>query len=123
MRDWGDYSVSAPITVYGAKRAGIAARVQGLRRYYALVLACGDKIQLIRELDGTTVLAETSLAFDESKAYSLGLRVDGEHILASVEGVVVFDLVDPVPSLGTGAVGYIVEEGTLLSECMALAPL
>jgi ADP-ribosylglycohydrolase len=123
MREWRDYSVSAPISIYGAKRAGIAARVQGLRRYYALVLARGDRIQLIRELDGTTVLAETGLALGEPKAHSLGLRVDGEHILASVDRAVIFDLVDPVSSLGTGAVGYIVEEGTLLSDCMAIAPL
>jgi hypothetical protein len=123
MREWRDYSVSAPISIYGAKRAGIAARVQGLRRYYSLVLARGDRIQLIRELDGTTVLGESGLTIDESKAYSLELRVEGDRIIASIEGLVVFDLIDPVSSLGTGAVGYVVEEGTLLSDCMALAPL
>lgn len=123
MREWRDYSLTSPLSAYGAKRAGIAVRVQGLRRYYALALARGNKVQLIRELDGTTVLAERSMDIDESRSYSLGLKVDGARIVASVDGAVVFDLVDPESSLGSGAVGYLVEEGTLLSEWLALEPL
>ena len=37
-RDWIDYSVTAEITPYLARNAGIAIRVQGLKRYYALLL-------------------------------------------------------------------------------------
>ncbi len=38
-RDWVDYRVTATITPYLAKALGIAARVQGLRRYYATLIA------------------------------------------------------------------------------------
>ncbi|NLD72752.1 MAG: ADP-ribosylglycohydrolase family protein, partial [Chloroflexi bacterium] len=55
-REWQDYRASARLTPHLARSCGLAARVQGLRRYYALRLVAG-KAQLIRELDGTTVLA------------------------------------------------------------------
>ena len=38
--------------------AGVAARVQGMRRYYALVLYKGGSVRLIKELQGTQVLGE-----------------------------------------------------------------
>ena len=37
-REWRDYEVSADVTPHMAAAAGIAARVQGMRRYYALLL-------------------------------------------------------------------------------------
>jgi hypothetical protein len=40
-RDWTNYQVSAQITPHLCKAAGIAARVQGMMRYYALLL--GEK--------------------------------------------------------------------------------
>ena len=38
-REWTDYRVTADITPHMLKAGGIAARVQGMRRYYALWLA------------------------------------------------------------------------------------
>jgi ADP-ribosylglycohydrolase len=37
-RDWSEYRIVSEITPYMAKQVGIAIRVQGLKRYYALVL-------------------------------------------------------------------------------------
>ena len=46
--EWRDYRVSASVTINLAKSAGIAARVQGMRRYYALIL-CDDQMgRLVR---------------------------------------------------------------------------
>jgi len=37
-REWRDYQVRAAVTPHMATSAGIGARVQGLQRYYALLL-------------------------------------------------------------------------------------
>ena len=46
-RDWKDYEVTADVTPHLAKRAGIAARVQGLGRDYALELKYDNKVHLV----------------------------------------------------------------------------
>ena len=43
-REWADYRVSADVTPHMVTAAGIGARVQGLRRYYALILCNGDQL-------------------------------------------------------------------------------
>ena len=53
-REWRDYTVSAAITPYLAASVGTAARVQGMRRYYALLLVPGG-VRLIKALDGETM--------------------------------------------------------------------
>ena len=57
-REWTDYQVSADVTPHMVKAAGIAGRVQGMRRYYAFLL-CGDgKARLIKMFDREKILAE-----------------------------------------------------------------
>src|SRR3712207_7407981 len=48
------YEVAAAVVPETIAAAGIAARVQGLRRYYALLLGADGVARLVRELDGTT---------------------------------------------------------------------
>ncbi len=54
-RDWRDYRVSCRLAV-NLGCGGIAARVQGMRRYYALQLAPGGMVQLLRAYDQERVL-------------------------------------------------------------------
>jgi len=57
-RDWDDYEVSAAVVPHMSAEAGIAARVQGLQRYYALLLCQDQTVRLVKVLDERTVLAE-----------------------------------------------------------------
>ena len=53
--DWTDYRVDADMTPWMAAAAGVAARVQGLRRYYALQLTGDGRARVVRandEVDG-----------------------------------------------------------------------
>ena len=68
-RDWTDYSAQAMITPHMAAATGIAVRVQGMRRYYALLLRDRDRIQLLRALDGDRVLAEAAFEWQFGQAY------------------------------------------------------
>ncbi|MGH2614911.1 MAG: ADP-ribosylglycohydrolase family protein, partial [Thermomicrobiales bacterium] len=56
--DWADYRVTANVTIFLAKEAGIAARVGGMRRWYALLLCDDGMARLVKDREGTTVLAE-----------------------------------------------------------------
>ena len=57
-RDWTDYQVTAAITPHMVKSCGIAARVQGMKRYYALLLSSDNTARLVKALDGEHTLAE-----------------------------------------------------------------
>lgn len=115
-QEWQDYRVSVPLTPHMCKSAGIAARVQGLRRYYALLL-CGDStVKLVKALDGETVLAENTFAWDFGSTYTLALQVQGTHLIASINGQTVFDVEDSQNPLLTGAIALVCEEGRVGCE-------
>ena len=71
-RQWADYRVETALTVHLAEHAGIGVRVQGLRRYYALLLVRPDLVRLVRMRDGAvTVLAERALAWSFETPYEV----------------------------------------------------
>ncbi|MBE0699510.1 MAG: ADP-ribosylglycohydrolase family protein, partial [Anaerolineaceae bacterium] len=115
-RDWQDYTVSAEITPHMAQSTGLAARVQGLERYYALLVTAGGKAQLIKALDGQSVLAETDFAFTWGEAIRFKLRVKGPHITASLNGRDLFEFSDTARPLLDGAVALVIEEGRMACE-------
>ena len=119
-REWTDYEVRAAIVPETIAAAGLAARVQGLRRYYALLLR-DDRAQLVRELDGTTVLAETPFARrDYGEPHELALRVAGPDLRATIDGDVVLDARDG--ALGGGAVALVCEVGCLTCDAVRVGP-
>jgi len=121
-QDWTDYRVSAPFTIHLAKAGGIAARVGGLRRYYALLLCDDGRARLVKTLDGDTVLGEIAFPWDVRRPYQLSLSVTHDRIEASIDGTQVFDVVDRERPLLTGGVGLICEEGCLASEAVSVRP-
>jgi ADP-ribosylglycohydrolase len=119
---WIDYRVSAPISVHLARAAGVAARVGGMRRYYALLLGDDGTIRLVKARDGETVLAEAPLAWEPRRPYALSLEVSGDRIRASVDGTALFDVVDSNRPLVAGGVGLIVREGCVSSDAVTVTP-
>ena len=119
-RDWRNYRVSADVTPHLARRAGVAVRVQGMKRYYALVLASTGKAQLVRELDGASVLAETDCAFELYRTYQLQLAVAGSRLVASVDGDEVLRAEDS--ALSSGGIALLVDEGRTTTQAVSVAP-
>jgi hypothetical protein len=116
-REWTDYRVHAAVVPETVATAGIAARVQGMRRYYALLLDDDDTARLVRELDGTTVLAEAALPRREYAApHALTLEVDGPDIRATVDDRVVLQAQDG--ALASGAVALVCDEGCLTCDAV-----
>jgi len=118
--DWSDYDVQSSITPHLAAAWGIAARVQGLRRYYALLLRQGETLQLIKMLEGETILAETSVAWIYDTAYELRLRVRGTHIQAWLNGELCIETYDS--TLAHGGIALICEEGRLITDAVVVHP-
>ena len=121
-QEWADYRISAPVTVHLAKSAGIAARVGGLRRYYALLLCDDGKVRLIKALDGDTILGEIDFPCEVRRPYTLALTVTGDRIEARIDDAPLFDVRDAERPLLTGSIALVCEEGCLASEAVTVRP-
>jgi ADP-ribosylglycohydrolase len=117
-REWAHYTVRAEIIPHLAKAAGLAACVQGTRRYYALALCNDQKARLIKEGEGRRILAEADFPWELDGWYELSLTTQGDRLTASINGRRLFDVQDTAHPLLSGAVALFVEEGRL--DCDAV---
>jgi hypothetical protein len=88
-RDWTNYRFLAPkLKVNMGAPVGVAVRVQGLNRYYALLLIEGRRVALVKAKDEQRITL-ASVAFDWSVdgEYDFALEADGTSIRGRVQGV------------------------------------
>lgn len=119
--DWVDYHAAASITVHLAESAGLAVHVQGMRRFYALLLCRDGQVRLIKALDGDTTLAEAIFPLEFGATYALALTAQGNQLTAALDGRVLFTVVDDDRPLTSGAVALVVEEGRIMCEAVTIA--
>jgi len=117
-RDWQNYTVTADVTPHLAASAGLVARFQGLQRYYALELADRNSVRLVLH---HTVLASRAFDWEYGHTYQLALTVDGDRLVAAVDGENVFDLTDP--TLDCGGVALVVTEGRTATQQVSITPI
>jgi ADP-ribosylglycohydrolase len=121
-REWTDYRAIASIQTQIATRFGIAARVQGMRRYYALVVCDDGRVRLIRAHDGSDrELGSAEVPWTSHRPWDLEIQVDGSRISGWVDGVPVAEAVDDAPLEG-GAVAIVVTEGTISVDRVRITP-
>jgi hypothetical protein len=121
-REWTDYRVTADVTPHMAAAAGLAARVQGMRRYYALLLCSGGAIRLVKALDGAEVLAEKRIEWEPDHRYELGLTVTGNRLEATLDSQPLFDVHDTDRPLCEGAIALVCEEGRSATSSVRVRP-
>jgi hypothetical protein len=122
-REWQDYEVDADITPWLMEAGGIAARVQGMKRFYALQLVKENKVRLIKALDGDMILGEKAFEWQVQRSYSLKMQVSGNRIKAWVDQQLQFDVRDENRPLLGGGVAYVVDQGHLSSQAMSVKPI
>jgi len=120
--EWTDYSVQASITPHLAKAFGLAARVQGLERFYALLLSNRNTIKLIKRLDGEIVLFEQPFAWEFGQAYHLQITVKSNQIFGSVDGALSFKVEDSDHPLSSGSIALVCEEGRIGANEISVQP-
>ncbi len=94
--------------------------MQGLKRFYALQLVGGKKVRLLKALDGDTILAERDFDWETYETYQLKLQVSGNRIRAWIDNVLQFEVVDAETPLNSGGVAYVVDQGHISSQAMAV---
>ena len=122
-RDWTDYRISARVRPALVKSGGIAARVQGLTRFYALQLVEGGKVRLLKAFEGSDlVLAEADFPWEFWKEYALCLEVNGDRLRGWVEDQLVFDVQDQDALLSAGGAALVIEEGHMMTDEVRVEP-
>ena len=119
-REWTDYMVTADVSPHLVVATGLAARVQGMRRYYALLLCGGDTVRLVKALDGDRVLGEADFLWKLDRPYTLSIEVVGARVRAWIEGQLLFDIVDDDRPLLGGGVALVCEEGRSSTNAVAV---
>ena len=118
-REWHDYTVSARVTPALVKTCGVAARTQGLTRFYALELVVGGKARLFKAYEGDDrILAEVDFPWALWGSYDLRLEVKGSHIKGWVDGKLLLNADDR--ALTGGGIALVVEEGHMLASDIAV---
>jgi len=120
-RDWINYSVTAEITPYLARNFGIACRVQGLKRYFALLLRSEQVARLVKMDDMETVLAEVPFTWDVFTPYTFSLRTEGDQLIGRINDTAVLRANDSGSRLTAGGAGFVIEEGTLGCEAITVS--
>lgn len=124
LREWEDYYISARIRPSLMKSGGLAVRVQGLQRYYALQLSNQKLLQLVRVFEGReVVLAEVPFEWQPWNSYDLALQVEGNHLQGWVDGHPIVDFVETDTAIASGAIGLLVKEGFLITNSVKLQPV
>lgn len=112
-RRWKNVAVAATVTPFLARRFGLAVRVQGMTRYYALLVDGNGGIELVRVHNTETTLVKGKVDWDGESPLSLRLEVFGDELWGRVDGVRVLNAVDSGSKLKGGGIALIVEEGCI----------
>jgi ADP-ribosylglycohydrolase len=120
--EWRNYTASATLTPHLAKATGIAVRVGGLRRFYALLLCDDQRVRLVKALDGDTVLAEAPFAWELYQPYTFTLTVVGQQLTAQINDTTLFTVEETECPLTGGAVALVIEEGRAGTGAVSVRP-
>jgi ADP-ribosylglycohydrolase len=129
--EWSDYRVQADVTPHMVSAAGLAARVRGLRRYYALMLAGvdggqngGTQVHLVKMRDDERILATVDFPWEFGRTYILSLALEGNRIRGYVNDALLFDVTDgDADALAGGGVALVATEGRTATQAVRVAPL
>jgi hypothetical protein len=122
-REWQDYEVTTRMTPHMCEEGGVAVRVQGLERYYALIMD-EKQTRLVRRLDGKDlILAEIAGGWVFGSTYDLKVHVTGNSLTAFVNGKKVLDATDPDMLFGGGGIGLLATVGRIGVDRVSVQPL
>jgi len=121
--DWKNYKVSADVTPHLASKVGIAARVQGMKRYYALLITQDGKGVLVKNIDEEIVLGEVDIVWALGHTYDLALEVCENRIRGWINGNEAISATDISNDLECGGIALVCEQGRTGTNKVTIAPV
>ncbi len=122
-RQWTDYRVDAGVTVHLGRYAGLAARVGGLRRFYAARLCRDGQFQILRVRDDErTVLATTGFPWCLDQTVPMSMSLRGSRVTASAGDTVLTTEDRPESGIAAGGIGLLVAEGSVSVDRIRVSP-
>lgn len=118
-RQWTDYRVRSEITLHLGEYGGLAFRVQGMRRYYAVRVLRSGHAQLIRVRDETTcILAETVLPDVFERPLTFDITLKDRCLTATVDGKLLCAEDNAPGAFCDGGVGLLICAGALSTDAI-----
>jgi hypothetical protein len=118
-REWQDISVKTKLFTNYATEFGVALRVQGMRRYVALLLHKDQTLRIVRCAGVPEVLVEAPFPWEFGDSVQFEFCAIGDRYYAKV-GDVELKAVDG--ALREGATGLVVSEGRIRTEAFEIRP-
>jgi ADP-ribosylglycohydrolase len=122
-QEWTDYQVNADVTPHLVRHAGLAARFQGLLRYYAFLLSDDGKVRLVKMDSQEITLAERDQGWRFGEGANLSIKVEQNRIICYWDGFLVFDVIDNHNPLLNGAIALVVDEGRSATQGVSIYPI
>ncbi|KAN0095006.1 ADP-ribosylglycohydrolase [Hyaloscypha variabilis] len=122
-REWVDYKVTVPSFRIGLGGAGLAVRVRGLNRYYALVFKPDRKsVALVMAKDETrTELTCVSYEWKLDESYSVTVCAEGDNITGFIAGKKVAEAQEG--EWTGGGIGVVVTDGSVAVDQIDISPI
>ncbi|MBA3869266.1 MAG: ADP-ribosylglycohydrolase family protein, partial [Anaerolineae bacterium] len=112
----------ADVTPHMVLAAGLGIRVQGMKRYYALLLSKEGAVSLVKALDGDHILTSKPYAWKFGQTYQLELEANENNLTAWIDGQIIFEFQDTDHPLLGGAVALICSEGRTTTQSVTVKP-
>ncbi len=122
--DWKNYKVRADLKSYLAKSFGICARVQGMNRYYALLISGDGSVSIIKVLGATKkVLFRSDYKLNLRENYNFNLDVENNTITAAINNQEIIKTKDDDNPLLYGGIALICEKGCIDNDIVQIKPI
>lgn len=112
--NWNDYNAEFHIIPEAGDDHYVSVRVQGAIRSYSAGLMPDGRFAILKNENGYRVLADAMLDWEHDREYIICVKVYGNRIEASCEGITLTVLDEDNPYL-TGAIGISVRDGSHIS--------
>ncbi|KIW38932.1 uncharacterized protein PV06_08753 [Exophiala oligosperma] len=121
-RDWTDYRVRVNILKVNLGQAGLAIRVQGLRRWYAVMFLKPGQATLVKAVDEKRMeLVTVKFEWKLDEQYTIELEAKGDVIKARIGNDSILEAKDG--SYSGGGVGLIAVDGSMGATDVKISPV
>ncbi len=112
-RDFTDYATTSGLKMSRHKRCGLVIRSRGHRQYYAALLSGGNRLEIVRVVNGEeTLLAEAPFAYREYDEVRLTFSARGNHLAVCADNFTL-ETEDPDNTFPSGATGFLMDAGAM----------